>query len=167
MWTYPQAGIRNSVLDLTQFPDWKEVMERFPAAAATQFQYEDSLFALPETITYPVMFYRKDILKEIGLALPETWDDVKVAMTVLAKNQMEFGMLPTESLPYCVCVSAEVHHFKNSHASSGYSVSAIIMLASPVQATEWSTLPSGCTVPGICVKPQSPAISGADTAKLL
>ena len=88
-------GIRNSVLDLTQFPDWKEVMERFPAAAATQFQYEDSLFALPETITYPVMFYRKDILKEIGLELPETWDDVKVAMTVLAKNQMEFGMLPT------------------------------------------------------------------------
>ncbi|MDR0221078.1 MAG: ABC transporter substrate-binding protein, partial [Lachnospiraceae bacterium] len=29
---------------------------------------------------------------------PSTWDEVKVAMTVLAKNQMEFGMLPNEQL---------------------------------------------------------------------
>ncbi|MBP3610419.1 MAG: extracellular solute-binding protein [Lachnospiraceae bacterium] len=91
-------GIRSSVIDLTQFPDYKEVLARFPEAAYTQFQYDGQLFALPETITYPVMFYRKDILKEINLELPETWDDVKVAMTVLAKNQMEFGMLPTEQI---------------------------------------------------------------------
>ena len=91
-------GIRNAVLDLTQFPDWEEVLERFPEAAYTQFQYDGALYALPETITYPVMFYRKDILAEIGLELPKTWDDVKVAMTVLAKNQMEFGMLPNEQI---------------------------------------------------------------------
>lgn len=91
-------GIRNAVLDLNQFTDAKEVLERFPEAAITQFTYEDSVFALPETITYPVMFYRKDILAEIGLEIPKTWDDVKVAMTVLAKNQMEFGMLPTEQV---------------------------------------------------------------------
>ena len=91
-------GIRNAVLDLTQFDDWEEVLTRFPEAAYTQFMYDGALYALPETITFPVMFYRKDILKEIGLELPETWDDVKVAMSVLAKNQMEFGMLPTEQL---------------------------------------------------------------------
>ncbi len=91
-------GIRNAVLDLTQFSDLSEVLERFPKAAATQFAFDEAVYALPETITYPVMFYRKDILAEIGLEIPETWDDVKVAMTVLAKNQMEFGMLPTEQL---------------------------------------------------------------------
>ena len=91
-------GIRGAVLDLAQFEDYEEVLERFPAAAYEQFGYDGSLYALPETITFPVMFYRKDILKEIGLEVPETWDDVKVAMTVLAKNQMEFGMLPNEQL---------------------------------------------------------------------
>lgn len=91
-------GIRNAVLDLQQFPDIDEVMARFPEAATLQFSFDGSTYALPETITYPVMFYRKDILKEIGLEIPETWDDVKVAMTVLAKNQMEFGMLPTEQV---------------------------------------------------------------------
>ena len=91
-------GIRGAVLDLAQFPDYQEILKRFPAASYEQFGYDGSLYALPETITYPVMFYRKDILKEIGLEIPETWDDVKVAMTVLAKNQMEFGMLPNEQL---------------------------------------------------------------------
>lgn len=89
-------GIRNAVLDLTEFPDFSEVISRFPDAASLQFSYDGATYALPETLTFPVMFYRKDILKEIGLDVPETWDDVKVAMTVLAKNQMEFGMLANE-----------------------------------------------------------------------
>lgn len=91
-------GIRNAVLDLSQFADMEEVAARFPEAALPQFTFDGAIYGLPETLTYPVMFYRKDILKEIGLELPKTWDDVKAAMTVLAKNQMEFGMLPTEQL---------------------------------------------------------------------
>ncbi len=91
-------GIRNAVLDLTQFDDLSEVLARFPEASVTQFSYDGAVYALPETITYPVMYYRKDILAEIGLDVPKTWSDVKVAMTVLAKNQMEFGMLANEQL---------------------------------------------------------------------
>ncbi len=91
-------GVRNAVLDLTAFPDYNDVIKSFPEAVTTQFGYRESAYALPETITFPVMFYRKDILAEIGLDVPKTWDDVKVAMTVLAKNQMEFGMMPNEQL---------------------------------------------------------------------
>ncbi|HAR69708.1 MAG TPA: ABC transporter substrate-binding protein [Eubacterium sp.] len=91
-------GIRNAVLDLSRFSDLDEVLERFPDAAMTAFTFDGATYALPETITFPVMFYRKDILAELGLDIPETWADVKVAMTVLAKNQMEFGMLPSEQI---------------------------------------------------------------------
>lgn len=91
-------GIRNAVLNLRSFDDCDKVLKRFPGAALTQFEYDGAIYALPETITYPVMFYRKDILAEIGLDIPKTWDDVKVAMTVLNKNQMEFGMLANEQL---------------------------------------------------------------------
>ena len=89
-------GVRNAALDLTQFEDFEEVTKRFAEASMAAFTFDGAAYALPETTTYPVMFYRKDILREIGLDVPETWDDVKVAMTVLAKNQMEFGMLPSE-----------------------------------------------------------------------
>lgn len=91
-------GIRNAVLDLSQFGDLEEVTSRFAEAAMVPFQFDGATYALPETTTFPVMFYRKDILAELGMKVPETWDDVKVAMAVLSKNQMEFGMLPSEQV---------------------------------------------------------------------
>ena len=91
-------GIRNAVLDLTQFPDYDEVVSRFSDSAMVQLRFGGATYGLPETQTFPMMFYRKDILAELGLEVPQTWQDVKVAMTVLAKNQMEFGMLPSEQV---------------------------------------------------------------------
>lgn len=89
-------GVRNAVLDLSQFEDLEEVKERFSEASMVPFEFDGATYALPETTTYPVMFYRKDILAELGMEIPKTWEDVKVAMAVLSKNQMEFGMLPSE-----------------------------------------------------------------------
>ena len=89
-------GIRNAVLDLSQFDDFDEITRRFSQSALVPFSFDGATYALPDTQTFPMMFYRKDILAEIGLEVPTTWDEVKVAMTVLAKNQMEFGMLPNE-----------------------------------------------------------------------
>ncbi len=91
-------GLRNAVLDLNRFSDVKEVTSRFYDSALTAFSFDGALYALPETQTFPVMFYRKDILAELGLTIPQSWDDVKVIMSVLAKNQMEFGMLPGEQI---------------------------------------------------------------------
>lgn len=91
-------GIRNAVVDLTRFSDYPQVVERFSDSAMVQLCFHDAAYGLPETQTFPMMFYRKDILAELGLEVPQTWDDVKVAMTVLAKNQMEFGMLPSEQI---------------------------------------------------------------------
>lgn len=91
-------GIRDAVLDLTQFKDYEEVAARFSDCATVPFTYQNEVYALPDTQTFLMMFYRKDILAEIGLDVPQTWDEVKVAMTVLAKNQMEFGMFPGEQI---------------------------------------------------------------------
>ena len=91
-------GLRNAVLDLTCFDDFEEVAGRFSQSALVPFSFNGAAYALPDTQTFPMMFYRKDILAEIGLEVPKTWDDVKVAMSVLSKNQMEFGMLPSEAV---------------------------------------------------------------------
>ncbi|MBO4390686.1 MAG: extracellular solute-binding protein [Lachnospiraceae bacterium] len=91
-------GTRSAVLDLSTFEDLPEVMERFDESAMAGFTYEGHVYALPETQTFPMMFYRKDILEELDLELPRTWADVNVAMTVLAKNQMEIGVLAGENI---------------------------------------------------------------------
>jgi len=88
-------GMRNAVTDLSKFEGFDEVAERFYGSAMIPYMFEDRCFALPEQQTFNMLFYRKDILKELGLETPKTWDEVKVALSVLSKNQMAFGLLPT------------------------------------------------------------------------
>ena len=91
-------GIRNAVMDLTVFEDFDEVASRFFDATLAQFSFGGACYGLPETISFPVMYYRKDILSELGIQLPRTWDEMQVIMSVLNNNQMELGMLPKEEV---------------------------------------------------------------------
>jgi ABC-type glycerol-3-phosphate transport system substrate-binding protein len=96
-WDLPMNfGLRNAVTNLAEFPDLPEIRKRFDPSAMVPFEFNGATYALPETQTFPMLFYRKDILAELGLEIPKTWEEVKVSMAVLSQNQMEFGMLPTE-----------------------------------------------------------------------
>jgi len=91
-------GLRGSVMDLSGFEGFDEVRSRFADSAMVPYEFEGQAFALPETQIFPMMFYRRDILAELELELPQTWDDVSVIMSELAFNHMEFGMLPSEQI---------------------------------------------------------------------
>ena len=49
-------------------------------------------YGLPETQSFPMMFVREDILAELDLEVPKTWNDVKEAVPVLQANNMEIAM---------------------------------------------------------------------------
>ncbi len=85
-------AMRGAVTDLTQFEDFEQVAARFHPEAMVPFNFRDGCYALPENLTFPMLFYRKDILAEIGLPVPRTWDEVKAAISVLSKNSMYFGL---------------------------------------------------------------------------
>jgi len=91
-------GLRGSVMDLSGFEGFDEVRERFAESAMVPYEFGGQAFALPETQIFPMMFYRRDIIAELGIELPQTWDDVSVLMSELAFNHMEFGMLPSEQV---------------------------------------------------------------------
>lgn len=91
-------GLRNAVADLSQFDDLPKVKERFNESAMVPYEFNGKTYGLPETQTFLMMFYRKDILKELNLNLPKTWDEMKVALSVLSKNQMDLGMIPSEQV---------------------------------------------------------------------
>lgn len=89
-------AMRNAAADLTAFPDFEEVAARFRDSAITPYKYDEGVYALPEQQTFPMLFYRKDILKELDLEPPKTWQDVYNMISVLQKHNMEF-YLPIES----------------------------------------------------------------------
>lgn len=92
-------AIRDGVLDLTQFEDCNEVTSRFAPSALVPLSYNGALYALPETQSFPMLFYREDILQEKGLSIPETWDDLISLIPELSNEHMEFGFLQgTEGL---------------------------------------------------------------------
>ena len=89
-------AMRNAAADLTAFPDFEEVAARFRDSAITPYTYDEGVYALPEQQTFPMLFYRKDILKELDLEPPKTWQEVYNMISVLQKHNMEF-YLPIES----------------------------------------------------------------------
>ena len=62
-------------------------MDRYPAAFAKSAQFEGRTIGFPLRAHAQVMFYRKDVLAEIGMDPPRTWDDVvAVADAIRAKG---------------------------------------------------------------------------------
>ena len=84
-------AMRNAVVDLSQFSDYEEVAERFHESAMVSYTFDGAVYALPETQTFPMLFYRKDILEELGLTVPNTWDEFFEVVSILQRNNMEVG----------------------------------------------------------------------------
>ena len=87
-------ALRNAVTDLTQFDDFEEVTGWFHEDALVQFTYNEGVYALPQTMSFPVLFYRADILKELGLDVPRTLDEFYQCLAVIQKNNMNIGTIP-------------------------------------------------------------------------
>lgn len=88
-------AMRNAAADLSGFPDFEQVSSRFRESGLTPYRYNNGVYALPEQQHFPMLFYRKDVLNELGLEPPKTWQDVYNAISVLQKHNMEF-YLPIE-----------------------------------------------------------------------
>jgi len=83
---------RNAAIDLTQFPDLDEVLKEFTDASLQPFRFQGGLYGLPEQQLFLMMFYRKDILDELGLEPPETWEELYYIIPAIQKVNMEVSL---------------------------------------------------------------------------
>ncbi|MBJ9989928.1 MULTISPECIES: extracellular solute-binding protein [Paenibacillus] len=84
-----EFAIRDASVDLTQFPDYEEVSKRFLAGSLIPFKYNGGNYALPETQDFNLLVFRKDILNELGVSIPKTWDEVYALLPILQQNGMQ------------------------------------------------------------------------------
>ena len=87
-----EFAVRGAVVDLTEMDDFREVAKRFTPEAMTPYTVGDRIYALPETQNIPVLFYRTDILSQLGVEVPKTWDDFYDVLSVLQRNNMNAGI---------------------------------------------------------------------------
>ncbi len=80
-------ALRGAAEDITQFEGYEEVLSHYASGSYEQYRLEDGIYGVPETMTFNVMFYRKDVLEELGLEVPKTWDElIEMLPTIQGKN---------------------------------------------------------------------------------
>lgn len=85
-------AMRKAVRKLNDLPDFKETIAQFYPSALTPYTYDGTVYALPETQSFPLLFYRSDILSELGIKKIDTWDDIYNIIPELQKKNLNFGL---------------------------------------------------------------------------
>ena len=90
-------AIRSAVLPIEGLEGFDEVTKSFTDSAMLVLGIEDAqgtrhYYGLPETQSFPMMFVREDILAELYIETPKTWEDVMAAIPILQAKEMEIGL---------------------------------------------------------------------------
>ena len=89
-------AIRKAVKKLNDMPDFEKITrERFTEAALVPMTLYGDTYGLPDTQSFSMLFYRKDIFAELGIEVPKTWDDLFDIIPILQNNNLGVG-LPKE-----------------------------------------------------------------------
>ena len=95
-WFAVNYAMRNAAEDLTQFEDFEEVIKPFMESAIVPLTYDDGthkgVFGLPETQNFSLLFYRSDVLEELELSVPQTWEELIAMLPTLQGNSLTVGV---------------------------------------------------------------------------
>ncbi len=91
---------RGLLTELSQFDGADEVVSGMNKDATVMYKYDGGLYGIPLEQVFPMMFYRRDILSEIGLtSVPQTWDELIDDLPVLQRNYLTAGLvLPSANI---------------------------------------------------------------------
>jgi len=94
-------GFRNALVNLKEFDDYDEITKRFTTYATVPYTMDtvddkgnkiNKAFALPETQNFSMLFYRKDVFEELGITVPNTWDEFDQILPIIQENNMTVGI---------------------------------------------------------------------------
>ncbi len=87
-------AVRDLIEPMDDMPGFDEVKTRFQRTAMVNYQYDGETYAIPIDRNFPMMFYRKDMLAQIGITEPpETWDDLIDMLPAIQRKYMQPGLI--------------------------------------------------------------------------
>ncbi len=93
--TSQDFAMRGAIVDLSQFEDYQEYVSRYSEGVLRATRYGEGAFGIPEQVSFQMLFYREDVLEELNLAVPTTWDEVMEMIPVLNRENYAFYMPST------------------------------------------------------------------------
>lgn len=113
---------RGLLVDLSQMEGYDEMTQLYQETAMVPYQYEGGTYGMPLTRSWAMMFYRKDVLSELGFtSAPQTWEELIDMLPALQRNYMSAGLV----LP---AVAADANQATISAATeSGLTFAALLL----------------------------------------
>ena len=85
---------RGLLADVSQMDGYDEMTRLYQDTAMVPYQYEGGTYGLPLTRSWAMMFYRKDVLSELGFTqAPQTWEELIDMLPALQRSYMSAGLV--------------------------------------------------------------------------
>ncbi len=93
--TAQDFAMRGAVTDLSKLEGFEEVTARYGSGLMRTASYQGGVWGIPEQVTFQMLFYRQDVLEDLGLSVPSTWTEVMEMIPVLSRENYKFYMPST------------------------------------------------------------------------
>ena len=85
---------RGLLVNMKDFTDYDEVVSRFSEDITTLYEFNDGVYGIPLTQNFPMLFYRTDVLEELGYdEPPESWDELIAMLPDLQRKYLDVGLI--------------------------------------------------------------------------
>lgn len=117
---------REALVDLSEMQNIDEIVSRFNSSAMTAFTYDNAIYALPQTQSFLMMFYRTDVFGEYGYSVPNTWSEFYSLLNLMQNDGMQAGIGISEETFYMLLLQNGVSLYNEDMTSTNLTDAAAV-----------------------------------------
>ena len=85
-------AMRDALEPLNGYEGLEKVQSQCQAESFVPYAYNEKYYGVPLTQSFPMMFVRTDIFEELGLEVPQTWEELYACIPAIQRNNMQVGI---------------------------------------------------------------------------
>lgn len=84
--TAQDFAMRGASVNLTELPGYEEIASQYFDSTLDAASFNDGVYGFAEQANFMMMFYREDIINQLGIGIPATWEEFIEIIPVLQQN---------------------------------------------------------------------------------
>lgn len=138
--TSQDFAMRGATVDMSKLAGFEEFVSRYGDGVMRCAEYQDGTWGIPEQVTFMMLFYRQDVMDELGVEIPATWDEIMELIPVLSRENYGF-YLPSTRVGNGVNVFESMVYQHGGEVYNGegndYGISSALYSDEAMQAFKW------------------------------
>ncbi|MBE6727046.1 MAG: extracellular solute-binding protein [Ruminococcaceae bacterium] len=91
-------AIRGVLADIGKIEDFDRIKGQYDDSAYIPYTFDGSLYAMPLTQNFNMLFCRTDVFEELNLKIPDTWEEFYAVQKVLIQHNLEIGISESQDI---------------------------------------------------------------------